>query len=316
VSSDETLDRSDDEPSGAPDPEQDRDHTVAEDDISRVSYDCSPWAGETRRLLAGMLHNQEIAHVWEGTVLVVRREDEATAVEVLDPELPTVAYEISVLPTATQNEVVQALASEGIPHEWDAEGDIVIHARDATRLEDLLEDLTLEVDPDGTDGAGIDLDGLELHDRLTDLFVAADRLLHDPGERRASLDLLDADEALDGIGVPFGFDRTTWQEVLDASAELVTAVREAAERGGPLHEHLTDETGGEVADLDGSSSGPTRTLVPGDRRGAVALGGVPLMVGDDEPAEDEAEEPDIEEGRDTSVQAQARRLRDLLRRVL
>jgi hypothetical protein len=284
-----------------------------------------------------MLHNQEIAHVWEGTVLVVRREDEAavdelveevvaTAVEALDAELPTVAYEISVLPTATQNEVVQALASEGIPHEWDAEGDIVIHQRDAVRLEELLEDLTLEVDPGGDEG-GIDLDGLELHDRLTDLFVAADRLVHDPAERRASHDLLDADEALDGVGVPFGFDRGAWHEVLDASAELVAAVREAAERGGPLHELLsTDDAdddagmdGGDGADAEQPSTGAVRARVPGDRRGAVALGGVPQPVEPgDEPADDDAAEPDRrgDEGRDDSVQAQARRLRDLLRRVL
>jgi hypothetical protein len=337
VSSDESHHRSDGEPSGEHQPDQDDESRVpGGDDVSRVSYDCSPWAGETRRLLAGMLHNQEIAHVWEGTVLVVRRGDEAavdelveevvaTAVEALDPELPTVAYEISVLPAATQNEVVQALASEGIPHEWDTEGDIVIHERDAVRLEELLEDLTLEVDPGGDEGE-IDLDGLELHDRLTDLFVAADRLVHDPGERRASHDLLDADEALDGVGVPFGFDRGDWQEVLDASAELVAAVREAAERGGPLHELLsTDDAddagveGGDGADAEERSTEAVRSRVPGDRRAAVALGGVPQPVEpSDEPADDDAEEPDPrgDEGRDDSVQARARRLRDLLRRVL
>jgi hypothetical protein len=126
--------------------------------------------------------------------------------------------------------------------------------------------------------------------------------------------------------VPFGFDRGDWQEVLDASAELVAAVREAAERGGPLHELLsTDDAddaddagveGGDGADAEERSAG---ARVPGDRRAAVALGGVPQPVEPgDEPADDEAEEPGRrgDEARDDSVQARARRLRDLLRRVL
>lgn len=324
-----------------------------EGEIHRVSYDCSPWAGETRRLLAGMLTNQEIAHVWEGTVLVVRQLDEArvdqlveevaaTAVDVLDPDLPSVAYEVSVLPSSTQNELVQALVAEGIPHEWDADGDLVIHEADASRLEELLGELAVDT-VGGGEAEEADLDGIELHDRLTALFLAADRLTHDPADRRASLGLLDADEALDGVGVPFGVERTTWQEVLDASAELVEALAEAAERGGPLHERVVLEgdpvDGDETADdeAEGGAAGGRRSAdraAPAgstagsgttERTGLAALGGVPVLGGSagegDRPTTDapprgrstvEGTGADL----DVSVQAQARRVRDLLRRML
>jgi hypothetical protein len=313
-------------------------------EIHRVSYDCSPWAGETRRLLAGMLTNQRIPHVWEGTVLVVRRQDEAgvdllveevaaTAVDVLDPDLPVVAYEVSVLPSSTQNEVVQALAAEGIPHEWDADGDLVIHEADAPRLEELLEELAVETSA-GAETDEADLDGIELHDRLTALFVAADRLAHDPSDWRAGLGLLDADEALDGVGVPFGFDRSTWQEVLDGSADLVAALAEAAERGGPLHERAptgddpTDGLGGR--DHGGDEHGERAATGSGEASGLAALGGVPVLGGRASRVDGTAVDGTAVDGTagrpsgtdrsrsdvDASVQAQARRLRDLLRRML
>jgi hypothetical protein len=316
----------------------------------RVSYDCSPWAGETRRLLAGILTNREITHVWEGTVLVVRAEDEAqvdelvdemlaTSIDSLDPGLPTVAYEVSVLPTETQNEIVQALNAEGVPHEWDADGDIVIHEQDASLMDVILDDLTVLTGPDGDQEGAIEIDGLELHDRLTALFVAADRLSNEPADRRASLDLLDADEALDGVGVPFGLDRSTWQEVLDASADLVDALREAAESGGRLHEAAEagqpGSEGGEPEPGPGSAEDETRRVVRVGARGAskavpAARGGVPVLRDGSAPEQESAGEPDAEvepsdedprppdtpKRQDTSVQAQARRLRDLLRPML
>lgn len=52
----------------------------------------------------------------------------ATAVASLEEEgAPTAAYEMGAWSAESQNALVAALGSEAIPHEWDAEGDLVVH---------------------------------------------------------------------------------------------------------------------------------------------------------------------------------------------
>lgn len=293
----------------------------------RLSYDCSPWAGESRRLLTGMLESNGVPHAWQGTVLVVRAEDEAAVDEMvddvqsaasgsLDPDLPQVAYEMSGLSGGVQNRLVDMLASSGIPHGWDADGDIVIHERDSEAFEQVVAELLSE-EPSEDDDHGTEIDGLELNERLGALFVAADRLSGAPGDWRATLALLDADESLEGVAAPFGVEAAEWTRLLDTSAQLVAAVRAVTDGHGELFDSAdsddSDDSGGDVPE------GPADREEPG--RGALrvgrVLGGVPVGPGRDEEADAEAA-PDADEPTPptVSVQSQARQLRDLLRRYV
>ena len=217
-------------------------------DRGEVSYDCSPWAGETRRLLGSLLETRAIPHAWEGTVLVVRADREAevdelvdemaaTAVASLEEGAPTAAYEMGAWSAESQNALVAALGSEAIPHEWDAEGDLVVHERDAERTEELIESLG---EPDGGDA----MDGLELHERLDSLFVAADRLAGNPDDRAGARDAVAATEALRPAAVPFGVEAGQWRRLIGRADALVAALR-AEHDGEPGDDEPGDD--GDVA---------------------------------------------------------------------
>jgi len=204
----------------------------ADGEHGEVSYDCSPWAGETRRLLGALLETRDIPHAWEGTVLVVRAEHEATvdelvdemaatAVAALEEGEPRVGYEMGGWSAQSQNNLVESLGAEGIPHEWDAEGDLVVHERDAERVEQLVDELG---EPDG----GEEMDGLELHERLDSLFVAADRLAHNPEDRTGGRDAVAATEALRVAAVPFGVEAGQWRRLIGQANALVAALRGAS----------------------------------------------------------------------------------------
>ncbi len=140
-------------------------------------------------------------------------------------------------------------------------------------------------EPDGGD----ELDGLELHDRLGRLFVAADRLANDPNDRAGSRDIADSYEAIEHAAVPFGVDAGVWLELHRSAVGLIDAV--AGAEAGERDTHEFDDDSGE----DGSTDD----------------------VGDDV-VTSHAADGDGPEGADAapSVQAQARTLRDLLRRFV
>ncbi len=198
-----------------------------------VEYDCSPWAGETRRILRSVLLEREIPHAWEGTVLVVPLDFEeevdeivdivaATARSSLGSARSTVGYDVSAWSAASQNRLVELMVDRTVPHEWDAEGDLVVHEEDAEVTEELISELG---EPDG---AG-ELDGLVLHDRMGRLFVAADRLARDPHDSSGTRDLDASFADLEHAAVPFGVEAETWLELHRLSAALVAALDGLAE---------------------------------------------------------------------------------------
>jgi hypothetical protein len=252
-----------------------------------IEYDCSPWAGETRRLLRSVLAEGDIPHAWEGTVLVVPADFEERVDEIVDEVASTaraalgsarekVAYDVSPWSAASLNRLVNMLVEETIPHEWDAEGDLLVHEEDSETVEDLLEELG---EPDGEG----ELDGLELHDRLGKLFVAADRLAGNPGDAAGLRDIEAAYGALEAAPLPYGVDTGTWLGVHSAAQRLLAAV------GGEDTEGDDDAPDGRADD----------TSTPGGDEGT-----------DGEGAELAA---DLFEEVEDPVQQAARALRDLLR---
>ncbi|MEZ5238891.1 MAG: hypothetical protein R2716_08045 [Microthrixaceae bacterium] len=79
----------------------------------------------------------------------------------------------------------------------------MVHAEDAEELEALIDDLG---EPDGSD----DLDGLELHERLGELFMATDRLCRDPHDTKAARAVGKTLEELGRASLPFGVEPELW----------------------------------------------------------------------------------------------------------
>lgn len=212
-----------DEPGERPDTELDREGTSG-----HIEYDCTPWAQQTRGVLRSLLDDNRVPHAWEGTVLVVptafeERVDElveaarSTSRSSLGTALATVAYEVSAWSAASQNALVDDLVAAHIPHEWDVEGDLVVHEEDAEEVEEMIDALG---EPDGAD----EIDGIVLNERLSEFFVMADRLCRDPEDTKGRKGLVRAYSELENAAVPFGVEPVMWLRLHRAADELLEAI--------------------------------------------------------------------------------------------
>lgn len=200
----------------------------AETSAGNVSFDCTPWAGESRRILKSLLNGREIPHAWEGTVVVVpaalavgvrdlTEEVAALADRALDPQEEQIAFEVSDWSGEAQNSIVAALDAAGISHEWDGDGDLVV----AESSESVVEKILVGIgEPDGGD----EMDGLALNELLGDLFDAAGRLVKHPDDFKRRGEAADAIDQLGGVGTPFGYTDDHWNRILSAAAILAVAI--------------------------------------------------------------------------------------------
>lgn len=147
-----------------------------------------------------------------------------------------VAYDLSGWTDLARGDLVAALADAGVEHGWDDDGDLVVAAADEARVDALFAALT---DPDSPLVAGDDLpddgffdeiddDGLLVQETLSDLFVGADRLLHNPLDGTAARLVIDGRDQARSLRLPFGFERTQWRAILAAA----DAVADSFEPGG------------------------------------------------------------------------------------
>lgn len=221
------------------------------------------WTMEGRRLLDGMLQRAGIPRTWQGTSLITPdneherveemvelvgvgdarvgtidaddRDDavepgdgdeRGDAVEPGDGDAGDVAYDLTGWSDLARGDLVAALAEAGIEHGWDDDGDLVVAARDESRVDRLFEHLTAEggasddLPEDNFYDAGDDDDGLLVQETLSDLFVGADRLLHNPLDGTAARLVMEARDHARTLRLPFGFERTQWRAILAAAEEL------------------------------------------------------------------------------------------------
>ncbi len=209
-----------------------------------VEYDCSPWAQETRQVLRSLLVDNEVPHAWEGTVLVVpaaleEAVDEmvegarSTARSSLGTVRATVAYQVSLWSAGSQNSLIDELVEARIPHEWDSDGDLMVHEEDCEAVEVLIDALG---DPDGGD----ELDGIALHDRLNEVFVFVDRLCRDSADKRARKGLRRAYVAVENAAVPFGVGPDTWLGLHREADALLRAINGEPDDEDPSGEGLDE----------------------------------------------------------------------------
>lgn len=204
----------------------------------QVAYDLVQWDAEDRVMLDNLLTSQGVAHVWEVATLVVRREDEGRVdallddldaeeeVEELDPDQSQLEYELEGWTHEQREELDVALEQAGIPHAWDEETlALVVHEADEEQVERLLDAVefpdAIEADGEGEPG---EVDGIEAQEVMSALFVAADRLLHDPSDADGVLAAVDGADRVAAMRAPFGFSDEDWQALVDEAAALKGAL--------------------------------------------------------------------------------------------
>jgi hypothetical protein len=170
-----------------------------------------------------------IAHAWDGTSLVVRGEDEEEAdlliddadrEAFLDSGAEQVSYDLSDWDDERRGELAQALETAGIDHAWDENGELVVLDSDEIRVDAIVDAIEypdqLEVDDEAEVEAeeALASEGLDPQDVLSELFVASDRLMHDPLDHEGVLSLVDAARMAESLPLPYGFAPAVWNDLL------------------------------------------------------------------------------------------------------
>lgn len=192
-----------------------------------LAYELHEWASQSRSMLAQLLLADGVTHSWQGTTLLahesVEEQVDALLEEVeqaddreLDAEEPQVAFEMEGWSGELQALLAERLGSVGLPHVFDADGDLVCHESDEEQVELIIEDLVARAGDDGLE----ELDGLEANELLSALFESTDRLRRDIRDSKGVLGVLEHGRRMQASATPFGFTATSWATLRDSAADL------------------------------------------------------------------------------------------------
>ena len=196
-----------------------------------LAIELHEWASETRSMLAQLLLADGVVHSWQGTTLLAHEsveeavdalieEVEKAEARELDPDRPQLAFEMTGWSGEIQARLSERLGSAGVPHEFDADGDLVCHEDDEEHVELLIEDLLARTEDSGLE----ELDGLEANNLLSAMFEATDRLRRDVRDAKGILGAVEHGERLAATATPFGFSAPGWRSLREAANELVDLI--------------------------------------------------------------------------------------------
>ena len=189
-------------------------------------------------------------------MLIIRADDEEqvdefveatnrAAAPVLAPDTERVAYEMAGLDDDYIARLRDALDAAGIAYAFDDEGDLEVAVADEARVDGLFDKLA---EGDEVSEFGTGLDGVDAHDVLSRLFVAADRLQRNPRDRKGTRNLARGSQEIRELALPFGFEARTWRAVLEQVDVLVDC-------------HDSDATADEIAAVAATTRDILHTLV-------------------------------------------------------
>lgn len=140
-----------------------------------------------------------------------------------------VDYDLRQWMVAERSAATAALAEIDIPYRWEQDLVLVVPAVAEEEVDLLLDELD-EVD-ELDEGAGEgDLDGGAMaQEAMGDLFVAADRLQHDPLDDKMAADFLMAAGTVSASAPPYGIERPVWRQIQGLASTLATDLEEAAD---------------------------------------------------------------------------------------
>jgi len=229
-----------------------------------LAYELHEWSLESRVMLQQLLVVDKVVHSWQGTTLMVHESLEETVDSLVDeveeterakeattrpigPDDSLTAFELAEWPEALRAELVELLVQARVPHVLDTEGeaaegdaaegevpggpadldaesgevcDLLVREADEERVELLIDDLLAREE----EAQFEELDGLEVNDLLSSLFVACDRLRRDPGDLDGIRGVVMNARRIAGVRTPFGFSAPNWRNLRHAVGELLDLV--------------------------------------------------------------------------------------------
>jgi hypothetical protein len=202
---------------------------LGNEDEQQVAYEFEELEPMQRLAIDELFAGNGIAHAWDGTSLVVRDEDEEEADRLIDEAdreafldrgAEQLAYDLSDWDDDRRAELTQALESAGIEHAWDEHGELVALDSDEDRVDAIVDAIEYPDQLEVTEEAELEAEealaaeGHDPQDVLSELFVASDRLMHDPLDHEGVLSLVDAARMAESLPLPYGFAPAVWNDLL------------------------------------------------------------------------------------------------------
>jgi hypothetical protein len=222
----------------------------------QVAYDFDELEPYGRLAIDELFWTNGIAHAWDDTSLVVRAEDEEQSDRLideadrdafLDSDAEQVSYDLGDWDDGRRAQLTDLLTTVAVEHAWDEHGELVVLEDDEERVDALIDAIEFpdaldadadagtdadadadaadaDADADGdADGGEADADaGPDATDVLSELFVSADRLMHDPLDHEGVLSLVDAARMAETVALPYGFAPAVWNDLV-AQARILRA---------------------------------------------------------------------------------------------
>ncbi len=214
-----------------------------------LAYELHEWSLESRVMLQQLLVVDKVVHSWQGTTLMVHESLEDTVDALVDeveeterakeatarpigPEDSLTAFELAEWPEALRAELVELLIQARVPHVLDTEGDadqatvpgevcdLLVREADEDRVELVIDDLLAREE----EAQFEELDGLEVNELLSALFVACDRLRRDPGDLDGMRGVVTSARRIAGVRTPFGFSAPNWRTLRNSVGGLLHLV--------------------------------------------------------------------------------------------
>ena len=163
-----------------------------------------------------------------------------------DEDADEVVYELDDWPVSSRVRLTAALIERAIPCRWEPGLTLVVAASDDERAEEVLDEIEDELedewdDVDADDGSalppvphagpdgGDDVDGDVAQAAMADLFVAADRLMHEPTDELVAAELGAAAAVVEDSPPPYGIDPDLWDRIRALAAVVLGNLDEEAE---------------------------------------------------------------------------------------
>jgi hypothetical protein len=220
--------------------------TLAElgsEDEQQVAYEFDELEPMQRLAIDELFAGNGIPHAWDGTSLVVREEDETEADRLideadrdafLDSGAEQVAYDLGDWDDDRRAEIAQALDTAGIEHAWDQHGELIVLDADEERVDAMIDAIESPESPEEiaadeeeeveAEEALEASEGLDPQDVLSELFVASDRLMHDPLDHEGVLSLVDAARLAETLPLPYGFAPAVWNDLIIQVKQLQSSL--------------------------------------------------------------------------------------------
>lgn len=158
--------------------------------------------------------------------LVIDHEEIEETIDEADEDADEIVFDLASLSSEERRHLTMRLTGAGISHIWEVATDLVVSVEDAPLIERYVEEVR---NPDGFGDDELadfdedsDVDDEAVYAAMSNLYVAADKLMQKPGDDANAGNFYLAADDVEGLPAPFGFDPRVWQQVLSLAESITT----------------------------------------------------------------------------------------------